>query len=178
MRPGADPTEDGGPLFVARNLQGSSRHDNPDRYGALYATREPLSAVAERLLRFRGQTLADADLIRADGRAYALARIDDSGVGDVADLDDPQELVVRRLRPSWVATADRSVTQPIALQIFREGRAGLVWWSTVESSWPNITLFAERAIPRLRLSGSPEVLSTTHVLIRTVADRFGIGLRP
>jgi RES domain len=175
-RDGADPAEDGGPLFVARALQGSSRHDNPDRYGALYATRVALSAVAERLLRFRGQRLSDADLVRADGRRYTLAEIDDAGLSAVPDLDDPQELVHRRLRPSWVATGDRSVTQPIALQAFEDGSEGFAWWSTIEAGWSNVTLFAERVIPRLRVGGRPDPLTTGHPLVRAVAERLGIGV--
>ena len=175
-RDGADPAEDGGPLFVARALQGPSRHDNPDRYGALYATRVALSAVAERLLRFRGQRLSDADLVRADGRRYALAAIDDAALTTVPDLDDPEELVRRRLRPSWVATSDRSVTQPIALQAFDEGAEGLAWWSTIEAGWSNVTLFAERAIPRLRVHGRAEGLTTVHPLVRAAAARFGVAL--
>lgn len=175
-RDGADPAEDGGPLFVARALQGSSRHDNPDRYGALYAARVAISAVAERLLRFRGQRLSDTDLLRADGRRYALASIDDAGLTAVPDFDDPRELVRRRLRPSWIATGDRSVTQPIALQAFEDGNEGFAWWSTIEAGWSNVTLFAERAIPRLRVRGRAEPLTTTHPLVRAAAERFGIGL--
>ncbi len=176
MRSGADPTEDGGPLFVARALQGSSRHDNPAHYGALYATRATESAIAERLRRFRGQRLTDADLVRADGRVYALAAIDDSALDEVPDLDDPNELVRRGLRPSRIATGDRSVTQPIALQVFVEGRDGLAWWSTIESSWANVTLFAERALPRVHVRGFPEVLTTGHIVVRLVADRLGIQI--
>jgi len=175
-RDGADPAEDGGALFVARALQGSSRHDNPERYGALYVTRVALSAVAERLLPLRGERLSDSDLVRADGRRYALASIDDTGLTTVPDLDDPQELVRRRLRPSWVATSDRSVTQPIALQAFDDGHEGIAWWSTIEAGWSNVTLFAERAVPRLRVGGRPDPLSTRHPLVRAAAERFGIGL--
>jgi RES domain len=175
-RDGAGPADDGGALFVARALQGSSRHDNPERYGALYATRVALSAVAERLLRFRGQRLSDADLVRADGRRYAVAAIDDAALTAVPDLDDPQELVHRRLRPSWVATSDRSVTQPIALQAFEDGSEGFAWWSTIEAGWSNVTLFAERTIPRLRVGARPDPLTIGHPLVRAAADRFGIRL--
>jgi hypothetical protein len=84
--------------------------------------------------------------------------------------------VRRGIQPSWVATGDRSVTQPIALQVFVEGRDGLAWWSTIESSWANVTLFAERALPRVHVRGSPEVLTTGHVVVRLVADRLGIQI--
>src|SRR6266480_8059192 len=113
MDPGAGPAEEGGALFVARAMQGGGRHDNPHRYGALYASREPESAVAERIQPFLGQVLAEADLRRADGRRYAVAALDDSGLTGVVDLDDPAELSRRGIRPSSVATHDRAVTQAI-----------------------------------------------------------------
>src|SRR5438093_5671768 len=115
MDPAARRDEAGGPLFVARAMQGGGRHDNPHRYGALYASREPESAVAERIQPFLGQVLTEEDLRRADGRRFALAALDDSNLTGVVDLDDPAELARRRIRPSWVATHERAVTQPIAL---------------------------------------------------------------
>ena len=53
------------PLDVPRERQGANRHDNPDRYTALYLAREAESAVAEAIQAFRGRTLADADLERS-----------------------------------------------------------------------------------------------------------------
>src|SRR5262249_20418487 len=38
---------DGGPLYVARTLQGPGRHDNPSQFAAWYCSRDPASAVAE-----------------------------------------------------------------------------------------------------------------------------------
>ena len=145
LDPGAGATDDGGALFVPRGYQGANRHDNPDRYGALYASRHSLSAVAERLQGFRGRTLADEDLVSARGLRYALAAIDDSGAGSLVDLDDPRELVRLDRRPSSIATRHRQVTQPVALAIFEEGALGLSWWSALEASWTNVTLFADRA---------------------------------
>ena len=176
LDPAAGPTEDGGPLFVARALQGTSRHDNPDRYGALYLTRLAESAVAERIQDYRGRRLTEAHLRRADGRLYALAAIDESLLGIVPDLDDPAELLARSLRPSQVATRNRAVTQRIALSIFEDGAEGLGWWSTLEASWPNVTLFAERASPKLSLAAEPEILSVGHPVVRAAADRLGIAL--
>ena len=173
---GAGPTEEGGPLFVARPYQGSSRHDNPDRYGAFYAARMAVSAVAERVRPFQGQELTDQDFVRADGLRYALGTIDDSGLGTVVDLDDPRELARRRWRPSRVATGDRRRTQPLALAVFEEGADGLAWWSTLEASWTNVTLFAERAVSKLRPAGNPEPLTVTSPVVRAVADRIGVRL--
>jgi hypothetical protein len=55
--PSSTATDIGGALFVPRHRQGEGRHDNPEHYGALYATRIPESAVAEQLQGFRGQVL-------------------------------------------------------------------------------------------------------------------------
>jgi RES domain-containing protein len=174
--PGAGPSEDGGPLFVPRSLQGSSRHDNPGSYGALYASRRAESAVAERIQPFRGRELTSAHLRRADGRRYALASIDDAGLGGVVDLDDPQELSRRGLRPSTVATRNRAVTQPVALAIFEEGSYGFAWWSTLEAAWTNVTLFAERAVPELALAGAPEPLSLDHPVVTAAARLVGVKI--
>lgn len=176
MLAGAGMTEDGGPLFVDRSLQGSGRHDNPDRFGALYVSRRPESATAERLKWFIGRTVTDGHLRRADGRAYALAALDDRGIDRVVDLDDPHELLRFALRPSQVATRERSVTQPIALAVFLEGASGVGWWSTLEASWANLTLFAERVVDRLALVGEPEPISVEHPMVRAAAELLGIRL--
>jgi len=62
------------------------------------------------------------------------------------------------------------------LQAFDDGREGIAWWSTIEAGWSNVTLFGERAVPRLRVGGRPDPLSTRHPLVRAAAERFGIGL--
>jgi hypothetical protein len=176
MLPGAAIDQPGGPLFVPRERQGAGRHDHPDSYGALYLSTLALSAVAERIQAFRGQTLTDADLRMVDGSRYALATFDEEGVADVIDLDDPVELTRRTLRPSMVATRDRASTRAIALRIFEEGAQGFVWWSALEASWPNVTLFAERSVPGLRLTAEPEPLSVRHPTLRAAADAIGVRL--
>jgi hypothetical protein len=176
-RAGASRSEEGGALYVPRVRQGSGRHDNPDQYGALYAARSPESAIAERVQGFRGHWLTEADLRLADGRRWALGAIDDERLPPLVDLDDPSQLVRRRLRPSMVATRDRRTTREIARAVFAEGVPGFSWWSTLESSWTNITLFAEVAIPDLELAGDPEPLSLGFPALRSAADVLGILLR-
>lgn len=175
LLPGAPIRDPGGALYVPRERQGAGRHDHPDHYGALYVSRVPESAVAERIQAFRGQTLDDADL-RLEGVANALATFNDSAVDDIVDLDEPGELTRRQLRPSVVATRDRRVTREIALRIFEEGVPGFAWWSTLESTWPNLTLFAERASARLTLAASPELLTVRHPVVRAAAGAIGVRL--
>ena len=38
------------PLRVPRDRQGGGRHDNPERYTALYLAREPVTAIAEAIV--------------------------------------------------------------------------------------------------------------------------------
>jgi hypothetical protein len=174
--PGAADAEPGGALHVARLLQGGNRHDNPARYGVLYASRDPVSAAAERLRAFRRWEIADADFLRPDGSRYALAMLDDSALSDLVDLDDPATLVRRGLRPSSVATRDRRTTRRIALDLFDEGADGFAWWSTIEAAWINVSLFAERAASRLVLAEEPQILSTEHAAVRAAAQLLGLAL--
>jgi hypothetical protein len=146
----ARPMEADSPLWFPRVFQGDGRHDNPDVYGCLYLTDREASGVIEQLARFRGQRLIEPMLVRR-GLPLALAAIELSDETELIDLDDPVVLRRRRLRPSVVATRDRTITQPQALAAYREtDAAGLRWWSIFESLWANCTLF-DRAVRRLKL---------------------------
>jgi hypothetical protein len=138
----ASPSARGGPLWFPRMLQGNGRHDNPELYGCLYVSAEPLSAVAEQLQRLAGTSLEAPDLIRR-GLPRARAAHDDDETRELVDLDDPAVLVGEGLRPSQIATNDRSITQAGAGEIHaRHTQAvGVRWWSTIEALWPNVTLF-------------------------------------
>jgi len=123
-------------------LQGNGRHDNPDLYGCLYMSVEPVSAVSEQIQRLAGTSLEAADLVRR-GLPLALATIDFDDRGEIVDLDEPKVLVGEKMRPSQVATNDRSITQAGASEIFMRHpeAAGIRWWSTIEALWPNVTIF-------------------------------------
>lgn len=163
------------PLRVPRARQGRGRHDDPERYTALYLAREPVGAIAEAIQAFRGQELPAAALTRSDGTRRALAAIDDSALPALVDLDDPVVLSARRLRPSAVATGERRTTQRIAGEAFDDEAIGLSWWSTLEASWTNVTLFAERLgeLPPL-VEVIP--LSLDHPALVEAADRLGVRL--
>jgi hypothetical protein len=146
----ARPREADSPLWFPRVFQGDGRHDNPDVYGCLYLTDREASGVVEQLARFRSQRLIPQMLVRR-GLPLALAAIDLPDDAELVDLDDPVVLRRRQLRPSVVATRERTITQPQALAVYRETTAaGLRWWSIFESLWANYTLF-DRAVRRLRL---------------------------
>ena len=173
--PGVGTAESGGPLHVPRFDQGGGRHDNPDHYGALYASRLPVAPVAERIKDLRARALTERPLSR-EGARLSLVAIDDSLLEPLVDLDDPRTLLERSLRPSAVATSIRDVTQPIALSVYRDGMAGLEWWSTIEASWINVTLFDDRVTGRLRVIGDPEPLTLDHPAVREAAEAVGVLL--
>jgi hypothetical protein len=177
---GAAPDAVGGPLFVPRDRQGAGRHDSPGRYGAFYAARTPIAAVAETIQAFRGRELGEDDLARADGTALALAELDDANLDldKLRDLDDPGVLVEEAWRPSWVAGRDRAVTQAMAVRVFEAGGLGLSWWSTLDASWTNVTLFAERTLAAglATASGTPERLTLSHPAVVAAADHLAIPI--
>jgi RES domain len=148
---GVDAAAPGGALWFPRPLQGGGRHDAPERYGCLYVSEDPVSAVVEELARFVGTRLGPLDLVRV-GLPLALAAVTLPDDALVVDLDDPLVLADEALRPSLVATRDRSPTQAEAAALHERHpeAAGLRWWSTFESQWTNVTLF-DRALPALRL---------------------------
>ena len=175
LDPDAKPREPGGALWFPRPFQGAGRHDNPELYGCLYVTEEPAAAVAEALAPFRGRgALAPAMLERA-GRRLSLAALELREPAGLLDLDAPQTLAAEGLRPSNVATRVRQRTQRDALALFEAHRraTGLRWWSTIEASWINVTVF-DRARRRLRLR-SVELLSADHEVVRAATVELGLA---
>jgi hypothetical protein len=171
---GAKPREPGGALWFPRPFQGAGRHDNPELYGCLYVTEEPAAAVAEALAAFRGSGNLSAAMLERGGRSLALAPVDAPDETSLIDLDEPRVLRSERLRPSLVATRRRPATQEYAARLFEkhESAAGLRWWSTLESSWINVTLF-DRA-KRLR-AGTAEALTPEHPAVAEAAELLGLA---
>lgn len=148
--PSARSAAPGHALWIPRAFQGTARHDAPDRYGCLYLAEDAVSAVAEALAPFRGTGDLRPELLVRSNRQLALAELELDSGGVLVDLDNPGVLAARALRPSTVATGRRSVTQAYAVEQFerRPHAAGLRWWSTLEASWINVTLF-DRALDAL-----------------------------
>jgi RES domain-containing protein len=176
LDPEAERDEPGGALWFPREFQGTGRHDNPNRYGCLYVATTPVAAIAERLAPFRGTgDLTDGMLMRG-GRRLVLAVL--LWLGDTAalvDLDDPAVLGDAGLRPSQVATRDRTTTQAQALRLHdeRPEAAGMRWWSTLEASWINATLF-DRAAGSLHVEALAP-LSVTYPDVVKAAAFLGLA---
>jgi hypothetical protein len=172
----AAPIGPGGALWFPRKLQGSGRHDNPDRFGCLYLSETPISAVAEALAPFRGTGVLSPEMLMRASLPLALAQLvlDDDDVL-LLDLDDPTVLVSTELRPSQVATNTRATTQAYAARLFDEHpqAMGLRWWSTLEASLANLTLY-DRAASILSLAGV-EPLTLEHPATKDAAEMFGLA---
>jgi hypothetical protein len=171
--PSARPGAPGGALWFPRPFQGSARHDNPARYGCLYVTEDPVAAIAETLAPFRGTGDLDPEMLTRMGRPLALARLELRGAR-LLDLDDPAVLVEAELRPSQVATGRREVTRRDAARLFDAypDAAGLRWWSTLEASWINATLF-DRAARHLR-ARDVHALDSGDEHVRAAASFLGL----
>ena len=173
--PAAADDAPGGPLWFPREYQGAARHDNPAAYGCLYVAEGPVSAVAEALAPFRGRGALTPAMLERAGRPLSLVAIELREPDGLLDLDEPQTLAAESLRPSGVATRVRATTQRDALRLFDGHRraTGLRWWSTIEASWINVTVF-DRARRRLRLR-SVELLGSEHAAVRAAAGELGLA---
>ena len=166
-----------GPLWFPRVYQGEGRHDNPDRYGCLYLSASALSTVVEQLARFRGQRLLPS-MLRRRGLPLAVADLELDESAEVLDLDDPAVLRRERLRPSQVATRDRTVTQAQALALHdrHTEAAGLRWWSTFEAAVDQRDPVRSRG-SRLRVR-EVRALTLEDPTVIEAADFFGLRRRP
>lgn len=164
----------GGALWFPRGQQGAGRHDNPEIYGCLYAAEDPLSAIAEQLAPFRGTGALRPSMLVRFGLPLALAALDLADGATPIDLDDPLTLTNEGLRPSQVATRRRSATQIQAAELYAaHPRAiGIRWWSTLEASWINWTLF-DRASSELELAEAAQLAIDDRVVLEA-ADLLGI----
>jgi hypothetical protein len=130
-------TDPGGALYVPP--QGAGRFDNPAQYEIFYAAESPEAAIAEAFGRHPLWTTSMlVGIPSLPGSIHALATYELDDAAQLFDLDDAQNLVALRLRPSDVVNRDYTVTQGLALQIFTTGvSSGLRWWSFYNPAWAN-----------------------------------------
>ncbi|MCH7730896.1 MAG: RES family NAD+ phosphorylase [Candidatus Marinimicrobia bacterium] len=164
-------------LFPPRSRQGSGRHDIPDRTAVIYCSKSPVSAVAEVIQGFRGTFLTNRVFLYPGNKVRALAHIllDDSVL--LVDLDDPEELSKRQLNPSQVATMNRQMTQSISRSMFDEGAFGFTWWSTLDASWTNATLFENRISEYLSIEDQVLVLEKQMSVVINASKALNIQIR-
>lgn len=156
--------------------QGSGRFDLGDGL-VLYLAESPEHAVGELLQGFRGRPFHDA-FLRRFGHPLALVRITvtDDIARRIVDLDDPARLAALGIRPSDVASDDRSRTREIAARLHADGATGLRWWSRLTGDWHGVVLFLSRA-PLAQLTiGAPELLGREHSAVAAACRRLAIPM--
>lgn len=156
--------------------QGSGRFDLSDG-AVLYLGEMAEHPVGEMLQGFRGRPFRDGSL-RRFGQPLALVevRLPSDVASGIIDLDDPAQLQRLHLRPSDVASDDRSRTREIAARLLDDGATGLRWWSKLSGDWHGVVLFLTRA-PVSRLSfGAPELLARTHPAVIGACRQLAIAL--
>jgi hypothetical protein len=173
---GAAPTEKGGVLYVPPQT-GLGRINNPDDYEALYVGGSPAGVCAEVFYRgkFRSQWTDAmlAPLPNGSRRVLAWYEFPDSMA--ICDLNDPKELLARKLRPSDIATRDYTVTRQWALNIFREKRyIGVSWWSYCDALWATYGLWDRDAINKYGF----EELTLAHAAMIEAASVMDVAIGP
>lgn len=90
-----------------------------------------------------------------------------------ADLDNPRELVTRRLRPSDVISRDFARTQAWALTIYNSNTvAGVRWWSYHDARWASAGFWDLNAITDYGVGR----LDITHPAIAEAAEVLSIRI--
>lgn len=158
-----------------RHGQTSGRFDLHDRPLVRYLAESQVHAVAEKLQRYRGRTIAPAHL-REWGHPLALVAVTvpDAILTDLADLTSPAALAALEIAPDRLASGSRAVTQAIARRVHEAGHTGLRWWSALDGDWHGVVLFTDRAPDRRLAFGDPELLTLEHAALRDAAMRLGV----
>jgi hypothetical protein len=155
--------------------QGSGRFDIPELSAVWYFAESPVHAVAETLQGLRGQTLDDADLLRAGHRlATVPVAVAPEVAARVVDLCDPAELARRSIRPDRLASRQLSTTQRIARQLAEEGLPGFRWWSSLHGDWHATILFAARLPAGALAFGTPSPLTADDPAVTDACRLLGI----
>ncbi len=166
----------GGPLYVPRDKQGNSRHDIPQLTGVLYTATTPQSPLAETIKFYRGQTITDRFFIVRKEFHKALVSLDLEDKMPLADLGNAAFLVKRNFSLSESVSRDRQMTQKIAERLYNEEFSGIRWPSTLNSSWTNVSLFADRCQRHLSIVDQPKKLTTKMSDLLEVAHGLGVSI--
>jgi hypothetical protein len=110
---------------------------------------------------------------RAVVRAWIPEALDQA----LPDLGDGATLDRLGIRADALASRQRSVTQAIARGLHARGLPGFRWWSALRGDWHATILFLDRVDVRDIRYDTPDPLSTTHPLARTVARLLNMPLR-
>ncbi len=170
----AAPHEQGGVFYIPP--QGAGRIDNPASYDVLYAGDTAEGVCAEIFYRGKYRQEWSSAMLRPlpSGDRRVLAWYDMPDVSSICDLDDPNEIQRRRLRPSRIITRDYTITQAWALRIYeRNAFVGIKWWSYCDGRWGTLGLWDRTTIT----VGDIEELSVSHAAIVGAARAMNVRIR-
>ena len=126
----------GNPTYFPENL-GVHRVDNLDHYKVAYLANSSECALAEKfgyLSEWRSTLLRPEVSLPRSKWALINYKLDESS--KIFEMDDPQNLVKLKVRPSKVVTRDRTITQNWALKVFKtQKNSGVSWWSYYNPDW-------------------------------------------
>jgi hypothetical protein len=158
--------------------QGSGRFDVPEITPVWYLAESAAHAVGEAIQGLRGQTLSDADLLRAGHRlALVPVALPAPVAARVVDLCDPEELARRRMGPDRLASRDLAVTRRIARALAEEGALGFRWWSSLHGDWHATIVFRARLPERSLAFGEPKPLVLEDPAVVAACQTLGIALQ-
>ena len=161
----------GSPVYIPRDKQGRGRHDIPQIDGIFYCSLSSHSAMAEQLYDFMNIKINDSIFNLSNGWTQALAEIEMEDNIKLADLNDSKLLVKYDIKPSEIITSDIEITQRIAKLFHEEKYDGIKWFSSIESCWTNVSLFASRTHGILKKSVKAITpLSIRMQLVRETCD--------
>lgn len=147
-----------------------------DRDGVIYASKAAVSAVAERLQGYRGLTYGESNLYFKN-YTWAIASFELLETTVLLDFTNPKILAKHEVNPLDVATKDRRVSQRLALKIYDQGAAGFLWWSSIEPSWTNASLFESRVLSNIVVEKPIKLLTITMPEMIEAAKKIGVQLK-
>jgi hypothetical protein len=142
----------------------------------LYASKHAVSAIAERLQEFRGQTIVNNDLYQGE-LPLSLVSFELTENVPLLDLVQASELSTWGIDPLQVATKDRAISQRLARMLYEKGIPGFLWWSSLEPSWTNASLFESRAASNILVERPIKPLTTTMPELIEAAKKIGVQLK-
>lgn len=157
--------------------QGSGRFDLGGRPPVVYLAETAAHAVGEKIQRYRGQTVDWPELTEF-GKRLAIVEVvlAVDGTLQLADLDDPRDLLRYECRPDDLMSRDVSRTQHVARTLYDNGVSGFRVWSALTGDWHSYVLFVDRiAIETLRYQ-TPERLELDSPAVREAARMLSITI--
>ncbi len=172
---GATRFREGAPLYVPKDYQGDGRHDIKED-AIYYCSKEAISAIAEGIKDYRNLSINDDDFRRPNKSRLALAKLALDDKAKLIDFTDANQLVKFNMKPANIATHEREITQALSNSVYNMGAGGFVWWSTLEATWSNVTLFASRVKNKIKIADNIEPLNVKMKLVREAAKLLGINI--